>query len=271
MESIKVSIEVDADEVLLFPIGDFHVGTIFHADYALEQHINYVLGSATNTPILVVGMGDYAECITPTDERWDDATVAPWVLRHDIGPSQLGRVVDKLAPIKPYLVGLVLGNHENKLRQTSHYDFQAHLAEALDTRNLGYSAFVRLEITHPKGIRVFDCRFEHGSGSAQTEGAKLNRLIRGMNAFRADIYAMGHVHDVKIANLIELYQDDKLRIAAHNRAGAITGSWFRGYYKSVAPSYVELKGYPPTVMGAPVFRLELNTGLAVAESGRIWV
>jgi len=34
----------------------------------------------------------------------------------------------------------------------------------------------------------------HGSGAAQTEGARLNRLIRLVNEIEADIYLMGHLH-----------------------------------------------------------------------------
>jgi hypothetical protein len=79
------------------------------------------------------------------------------------------------------------------------------------------------------------------------------RLKKFMDSFEADIYAMGHLHDIKTNTIPCLYLDDGGHIKQKIKAGAITGSWMKSYTEGVRASYAERKGYTPTPVGCPHF------------------
>lgn len=236
----------------LYPLGDIHGGI----EHCRESQIKAKIKEIQEDPLaLWIGMGDYAEFISPLDKRFDEKTLPSWVERSNIAESQRKWVVKLFEPIRDKCVGLLMGNHEDAIQLHNNQDVYLDICRDLKVKRLGYSCFLRFMFNRGGNITSFTGHFEHGSGCAQTDGAKMMRLKKGLMYFQADIYAMGHLHDIKMDNMSVLYMDEGGHIKSKERVAAITGSWFAGYEEGVSPSYVEKKGYSPTPIGCPVFTI----------------
>ena len=252
--SFPISYKSRATVYRLYPLGDIHAG-IKHCS---ERLVKKLVQQIANEPhALWVGMGDYAECITPSDPRWDAKVIADWVDPDNIAECQTEWVVDLLSPIKNKCVGLLEGNHEDTIRLKGHADVIKNLCKRLGVPNLGYSCFVHFIFrrTTPEGHDSWLMKgfFTHGAGCAVTPGAKLTRLCRMVDAFDADLYCHGHVHDIITTTRPYLGTTQAMKIKQKVRIGAMTGSWLKTYEQGVRASYGEKRNYPPTVLGCPVF------------------
>lgn len=258
MEVKDITIKrVRSTVIKLYMIGDIHAGTIHCVEDRIKKKVQEIKESK-NT--YWVGMGDYAEFITPNDRRFDPSqkAIAEWVEQDNIAESQTKWVVDLFTPIKDKCWGLLYGNHEENIRKFNHDNVQKNICERLGVDNLGFSCFLRLQTHRGKqsNARLFKCSFIHGASSAITEGAKMMALMRWMKANDADIYAYAHIHDYMPKSLSRLTVSDSGKIKQKVSIGATTGSWFRTYTQGIIASYGEMKAYPPTEICCAVFTID---------------
>ena len=239
----------------LYPLGDLHCGTTFFAERAFKEIVREVKETKN---ALWVGMGDYGEFITSKDPRWDVGSLAKWVKQNNVAESQRVYIRDLLMPIKDKCLGLIMGNHENVIRLRNDQDIHLDLCHDLDVPNLGYSCFYHLifERRGSNAHHMVICHFNHGSGGAQTQGGRIMRLQREIIANRAHIYAMGHLHDIKILPLPELRSTKNREVKNQTRIAAITGCWYKAYGDCDYPSYAEVKSYAPSDIGCPIFTIQ---------------
>ena len=237
------------------PLGDIHLGTAHCAEDKIKARVQEI----KNDPFaLWVGMGDYCEFISAHDPRFDGKCISNWVDPAEIGESEIDRIVKLFQPIRSKCIGLLMGNHEDAYRKHQDGDPQKQICKRLDLPSLGYSAFVRLVFRRGGESNIHASRsflgvVTHGNGGAITRGAKMTRLERFMDNFNARWYAHGHVHDIITSSKHYMELTDHNKIVSLEKVGAMTGCWFRGYTQGIAPSYGEIKNYPPTALGAPVF------------------
>ncbi len=256
------------DKFRLWNIADIHLGNCGTE----RKHLMRDIAAIRDDPYsLWIGGGDYADYIGIKDKRFD-----PSVLDNDIMVSDLGqlgyvltkRVKELFEPIKDKCLGLAFGNHEDKYQKTQE-QMQLHqwLCTELGVANLGYSAFldavfVRSRCSGPTiqpkppartvssstaAYRIF---VHHGTGGATTPGGKLNRLLKFMHDFRADIYFVGHVHDALSKRLPRIGADATCtEIVEHDSIGVVAGSYLRTYTQGIT-GYGEIKGYSPVPLGA---------------------
>lgn len=243
----------------LYCLGDIHAGTIHCTENDVRRKVQEIKAKKN---AYWVGMGDYAEFITPSDPRWDSGGIAEWVDKEDIGYSQEQFVINLLKPIKDKCIGMIYGNHENSIFKHSHQNVHKHITDALGVPNLGYSAFVILRFLRgDKGSNFIRCAFTHGAGAAVTEGAKMNNLMRFMRSFDADIYGYAHIHDYIPKSYTRLYVSDKKKITNKVAIGATTGSWFRTYTQGIHSSYGETKCYPPNELCCAMFTIDVDKNI----------
>ena len=110
---------------------------------------------------------------------------------------------------------------------------------------------------------MFKIHAWHGSGSAQTEGARIMRLMRLVNEFEARIYLMGHLHAIAVYTPERIISRNG-RLRTEKLIAACTGSWLKAYTQPhkgelLTPSYAEMKGYKPARMGCPVIKIKPQT------------
>lgn len=262
MEVIEKSIPYVSGSIItpetfrIHTIGDIHAGSI----NCSENHIQQRVKEIQETPNTYwVGMGDYADCILKDDKRFDIAGLAPWVKKDNILETQRKWLRDLFEPVKDKCLGLCTGNHEESIHLHYQYDFTRNLCEDLGVPYAGYSAFFALIFDREGSTESHQMIIHawHGSGAAQSEGARVMRLMRLVNEIgSARVYLMGHLH------AISTYHCDRLtyyrgRVKSQTIIAACTGSWLKAYQQpqkgeSLNPSYAEQKGYKPSVIGAPV-------------------
>ena len=245
----------------LYCLGDIHAGTI----HCVEDHIKRKVDEIKQKKNAYwIGMGDYAEFITPKDKRFDPnlKSIASWVEPDNVAHCQTEWLTKLFLPIQKKCLGLLYGNHENSIRIFNHDNVIKNLCDNLEVDNLGFSCFLRLffkrensnESHLVKGV------FTHGASGAITEGAKLMALMRFMKSFEADLYGYAHIHDYIPKSYSRIIISPQGKIKSSVSIGTITGSWFRTYTKGVIASYGEQKCYPPTELGAAMFTINPNTG-----------
>jgi hypothetical protein len=262
VKSIVIPYKISNPEFKLYCIGDIHAGTI----HCVEEHIKNKVNEIKNSKnTFWIGMGDYAEFITPKDKRYDPnmKSISEWVEPDNIAHCQVKWLTDLFKPIRHKCIGLLYGNHENSIRIFNHDNVQKNLCDALDVSNLGFSCFIRFHFKRENSTEshlITGC-FTHGSSNAVTEGYKLTVLTRWMKQNEADIYGYAHVHDYipkSLSRMITLDVGEKIKSKVS--IGATTGSWFRTYTKGIIASYGEQKTYPPTEICCAVFTINPNIG-----------
>lgn len=243
----------------LFAGGDEHLAIKHCSESSIRRYVSKIKATPFSR---WVGMGDKGEFITPSDPRWDAGVIADWLDPEDIGYTIERKYEEFYSPVKETCIGLVKGNHEYSMQAHNHERVHEHICERLGVRDLGYSAFIRL-IFRRKGSREahsFLVYVAHGSGSAITKGAKVNKLQRIMDGFEADIYAVGHMHELITDSKPYLTLNSNNTIVERRKVGAVTGCYFQTYKQDVSASYGERKGYPPTAIGSAVFEINPGTG-----------
>jgi len=257
MEYTKKEINIHRpDTFLLFPIGDIHAGSIHCAELEIKSKVEEIKKTKN---ALWLGMGDYADCITTNDKRWSAYGLSNWVDHDDIIDSQRRWLVNLFNPIKDKCLGLLTGNHEETIHDRHQDAITRHLCEDLGVPFLSYSCFVDLVFNRGSTKYTVQIHAFHGAGAAQSDGGKLMRLMRLVNDIQADIYLMGHLHDIIVKS------PHRLRcVNGHVKSvplvAAITGSWLRAYTQpkkgeQIGISYSEKKGYVPNRIGCPVVKI----------------
>jgi len=233
--------------------------------------------------------GDLCDYISYSDRRFDPDVVPDYISVKDLarlGKKLITDMRDMLMPIKDKCLGIGLGNHELKyMRYNEQIDLHSWLCTELECPNLGYSSlfditFVRYPKwrkkpslipynkrpshsgTEPHKYRIYT---HHGAGFATTPGGKLNRLIRFMEYFDADIYFCSHVHDQKGQRLVVIGADEQCtKLVQKEKIGVISGSYLKTYAENTI-GYGEQKGYYPTVLGASFVRIDPDKQRVTAE------
>lgn len=248
----------------LYALGDIHAGTIHCVEHDVKRKVKEI---AKDEMALWIGMGDYAEWITPRDKRFDpdQKSIADWVESDNIAHTQEKWLVELFAPIKDKCLGLLYGNHENNIRVFNHNNVHKNICEKLGVTNLGFSCFLRLIFRRGKTHgHLVTGAFIHGSSCAVTEGAKLMALMRWMKSCQADLYGYAHLHDYIPKSLSRLEVRDSAegpKIKGYVAVGATTGAWFKTYTQGIIASYGEQKAYPPTEICCAMYTINPNTGL----------
>ena len=248
------------DSFYLYPFFDPHLGAIESAEKQLISKVNECANRGRLG--LALGGGDWHDCITSKDNRWRTNGIANWVEKRNIIDSQRRRAKEIFSPLveQGQLIGIGTGNHEEEIHRRHDDDIIRNLCRDLNVPYAGYQCFYVLKfiradrLTHSLVIHSW-----HGAGSAQSEGARLMRLMRLVNDIQADIYLMGHLHTMTS------YTPDRLvvrngRVKSVKLAATICGSWLKTYYQPKAgeiqdPTYGEEKGYKPSRLGMPIIRI----------------
>lgn len=220
-----------------------------------------------------LGGGDYCDFIGHTDKRFDPDAIAEWVpvsQLGDLGAYGMRKIRDLFMPIKHKCLGLVIGNHEKHYELfNKHSSLHGWLCSELGVPNLEYSAMFDIVFHRTPKVKIpalrqdtpshndassnaFRVFVHHGAGAACTPAGKLNRLVGFMQAFRADIYFIGHVHDKTARREPCLGADANCtKIRQFDRLGLISGSYLKTYNEG-STSYGEMKGYRPVSLGSAI-------------------
>lgn len=259
----------DDDEVFEFyPLGDTHIGDRGSARDMIDTTVERI---RVNPRAFWHGMGDYASYLHTSDRRFDAAILDPELICladvQAIGAALSDRVAEMLDPIKDKCTGMLFGNHEDSyMRAKDQGRLHANLCEKLGVPNVGYSCFVDLRFyRRPRGKRRWGLGYDvpavardilnvrvfahHGTGSARTVGAKINRLSDALKKFDANVVLLAHAHMETTTHHVRIGADAECRtITAKQSIGYITASYLRTYAQDV-DGYGEKALYDAVLLG----------------------
>lgn len=245
------------------PLGDIHLGSINCDEVLLDKHIKWI----GDHEAFWIGMGDYAEFISPKDARYRPEDVAPWCRgEKDLAEAQLQNLIGKLSPIKHLCLGLLKGNHEDQIYDR--YDNHVYgrlLAQLrvperslrLDSRGFIRLVFRRLygetQSVKPYNTTTLDLFVEHGYGGGRLEGAPALALGRLSKNYQARVFIEGHRHREMS------FTDERIRVSGENLIGeklalVCSGSYLKSWQEDTE-IYAERKQYPPKPTGSPIVRI----------------
>ena len=233
MERIKHNIPYH-EQIEIVPFGDLHLGS---ENCRLDKFRDLVKYISKTSHCYGIGMGDLFDCIYADDKRFDSSSVSAPLL------ADIRTMVEILRPIKSKLLGLLFGNHEDKLRKRGIGDPTHHLCEALGVPYCGFSCFFKLIISptiHRPGLVIF-CH--HGYFSGRQRGSKVNNIERLAQHWVADVYLCGHSHDLFSTRSVRVgWEGDQKLLFGNTGSFVETASWG-------TCNYSERSGYPPQKLG----------------------
>lgn len=253
----------------LVPFGDIHYGS---PDHDSNRYPKFIKRCVEKANTLVVGMGDYNELMSHSERRhwrqteWHDGTVFRFEERVKELVEEHCRILRPLAE-SGRLLGLTEGNHYYRFE---HMDMgilrgktsTEYMCDLLKVLYMGEGEFM-LRVAVPnarKGAEDLKVTMlgHHGVGGGSGKDKGMNHL-RNMCGYYpgVDIFLMGHVHRKAVDRDICLVQgkpvngsNQMLPIHHQVRVLARTGTFLKGFNQNrITPSYMELRGYPPTDLG----------------------
>jgi len=193
-----------SDKVTIYFLGDLHYGSGNYNETALKRTIEEI----KETPNAYwIGMGDYGDHIYYTDHRYSPNSMAeaPDVqeLREGI-MGQIRKLAKILEPIQGQCLGILTGNHEEKIANKYHLDATRELGYCLKAPYLGYLSLIRLLVctgTMKKSRYSLVIFAAHGTRAPRRSGGKINAVEDSHASYDADIYAIGHSHGLVTSKL----------------------------------------------------------------------
>lgn len=267
----------------LWDIADIHEGNAGVVHDRLHQHIDSI---ARDPYQLWFGGGDWAECISIDDKRYDGLTLD--LTRKEltkVGKAQRNRLVTQFDRIKGQGIGIGCGNHEYKYFLTKEQNVAQGVAKKLKLPYLGYSfifdlVFLHIDRLAKKGpfltrdrpkqacatteVRIFA---HHGGSGAATNAGQVSALERLARDYEADVIFTAHCHSLHPVPLVTIGADKKCENLIEKCKWAImTGTFLKTFNQGTAAGYGERKPYRPSFLGAagikirPYYR-EMSPGL----------
>lgn len=241
--------------IFLFPFFDCHVGSANCDMKKLQENIDW---AQANKNVYVVFGGDQIDAINFSDKRFDYDNIAEFSKKglNNLVNVQTDRFIKMFKPLKGRIIGLLAGNHEEKIRLAYHFDACAKMCDALETRFLGYSAMIRLVFERGRAKNSCIVFMHHGVG-AGTVGSQLNKIHNVANDFEADIFLMGHCHQkvCSQSERLEVSHRGDMCLRARKRVFALCGTYLRTYQQDQM-GYGEKRLYKPTTIGGVKIRIE---------------
>ena len=254
---IRVEYEKGGDYVILAFIGDPHIGsTTFDLDRYMEA-INAIKGLAKQAKTYWFGMGDWAHAIAPhpAEKRFDFDSLDPDLMTPDKQYAKAEETLRLLTGQQNLDCAVLLtGNHDDVLRSRHYHDFVATMAHNLNVEYGGINAAINFIFERGKHHSQLGIYVNHGCGNCNAIGAKIKKITDATQTIEADVYAMGHVHQVLYLPRPKLIVDSEGKIRQIEQHFVLTGSFQRGYPAGATADYIEKRMLNPVKLGGIAFR-----------------
>ena len=244
----------DVSEPMNFYItGDWHVGTPNSNLKDLEAKVDEI----QNTPNAYVALvGDLAECIELKDKRFSISSVDKMFYPRlsELSVAQYDYIKELLTPIKDQILCALPGNHEEKIKTEYCHDIHLDLCRNLGIPNMGTAGFLKIKFDrsqfHAPELVTF---LTHGWVGGRTSGSKVNAVENLSQYFEADLYAMGHSHNLFVGSKTRLSVAGT-RTKSKDVWYTNTGSYLQTYMDEHS-CYAEKMCLPPNKLGCPKFTI----------------
>lgn len=225
-------LKTTSDKATVVVLTDVHRGSKHSLRDKFMKYIEYV---ATTPNTYAIVLGDMMENATKT-------SVGLGLYEENFHiEDQMIEVSQMLQPLADLgkLIGIHTGNHEQRTSLLVQLNPMKLVAESLGVPYFGWQAYHLWTV----GDQKYKVHSHHGSGKATTPSGKLNQILKMAKISRADLFIMGHVHDVLDYQTVVYDWDEETGLMKEIvQKYAICGSLL-GYHGS----YAEQGMFAPTV------------------------
>lgn len=217
METLTIDISPETHRCgkpyVTYYLGDVHEGAANFDDKAFRKAIDIIANDGNSW----IGLGDYVDCITTSDPRFNPMEVSEkYGIRDldDLPRIQSDHFIKNTEAIHSTCLGLISGNHENAYRKHNNFDVTKYIAKALGTKEFRNKAWISLAFgfTSDKRIpiKLVVC---HGiGGGGMREGYPINKVYDTFRNDVADVHVMGHLHQMQTdRNVYNTFEYNKIR------------------------------------------------------------
>ncbi len=175
------------DSVELRPLADLHWESPESLGEVFDDWLEWVQNAENR---YWVGLGDYFDTVTRT------SLGNPTNLRMGLDDAMEG-LGKALWPVRGRCLGILPGNHEQRLTKAAYSCPARNLAGRLDVPYLRDAFFARIKVGR-QGKRaarqVYTVYGVHGFGGGKLVGGKVNKVVELAGSVAADLYLLAHVH-----------------------------------------------------------------------------
>jgi predicted phosphodiesterase len=253
-----INISSRSDVVKIKPLMDLHYGAKTCDLKAFKAFIN----DRDDLTYFLIN-GDMWDAI-----YFDDPRFTPSGHDHtdddDSIDIELQEMVDILTPVKDRIIAIGMGNHEYVVLKKHHTNVSKRLANALGVKYMGYSYWIRLQISRGEGLvgtRSIDFFVQHGfGGGTRTEGGSISKYAKHADRFLCDVYIAGHDHRLQYVKYpsFALVGTKTARLISKSKIVLLGGSWKKTYAQGTAVSWEETKGFPAVEVGGATIKIKVN-------------
>ena len=252
MKVISFDAMTDQDEVIIYPLGDMHIGD----GYASQSELKRILTKIKETPnAYCILNGDI--CNNATRNGVSDVYM-------DLSPmAQCMVAIELLEPIKDKIISATTGNHELRSYKDDGLDIMQFLCANLNIlpRYDREGCYVFLTTGKAEGKNskqdkkiAYGIYHTHGSGGGKRAGSTANQMEDMTNIVDADLYIRGHSHR-PMAFPIDYYRANfpNRKISKVTQYMVTTNAFLNW------GGYAEQKGYRPTSIIVPEIHLKAHS------------
>lgn len=252
MKVVKFDACTDQDEVIIYPIGDVHIGEAGFSQVEFQK----VIDTIKNTPnAYAILNGDIIN--NATRSGISD------IYGEQMSPMlQISLALEMLEPIKDKIISATTGNHELRSYKGDGLDITQFLCANLGIQDRyspdGVFVFLTTGKTEGKNSQkknrqVYGIYHTHGSGGGKRAGSSANAMEDMTNIVDADILIRGHSHKpmaFPVGYYRANYSNRKVREVTKY---LVTTTAFLHY-----GGYGEQKGYRPSAIAIPEIHLKAH-------------
>lgn len=234
------------DHWIIMPFGDTHYG----ADCCDVKALNGFIRLVEETPnILVILKGDLIENATRESP-------GAGIFQQVIPPQeQKERFTQMMAPIAHRILYSLRGNHGFRSVKGAYLDPEKDISDSLGVPFFRGACYADIVVDDGSSdVLKWEFFSWHGGGSASTPEGRLRLMRKKAEFHSANIYTMGHVHDLIHTSDYEVVRDPvNLTLVEKKRYYVVCGTTM-GYWNSYAEEWV----LQPNKVGFARIRLYCN-------------
>jgi UDP-2,3-diacylglucosamine pyrophosphatase LpxH len=232
--------EFDVGGLTLMFLADLHHGSKYSDTDMFKENLDWCL---ERNNVYVIDGGDLMETATK------DSVGAGVFEQDEIVQEQLESVEKMYRPLaqEGRLLGLHRGNHEYRLFKHSGINPTKTLAKMLGVKYFGDGVFHYFKVGN-QNYTLYTC---HGTSAAKLPHTKIKACIDLASMVDAEIYIMGHTHQLSQHTRIFYQIDKRSKVVKESQKHFVLG----GSYLTHWGSYAHMKGYEMMRKGSPKIKL----------------
>ena len=229
----------DQEKLVLTPMADEHIGSRYYDEDLHKRNLEWCL----NNGAFLILMGDQLETATR------DSVGSGVYEQEEILEQQVEHFLHLYKPLAEaeLILGMHPGNHELRVYQSSGLNLTKMLSKQLGVPYFGWGKLHYFLV----GNQGYSLYTTHGASGARMPHTKIKGALDLANLADAEIYAMGHLHQLS-HHVRNFYQADKRnkKVIEAEKHFLLCGSYLNHW-----GSYGHVKSYEPMRKGTPKIKL----------------